>query len=52
MHKDGLMLKLSNYKLCCTKAIYRRSVPVASMLSPGAIIPPGGRMKQLFGAVV
>lgn len=22
------------------------------MLSPGASIPPGGRMKQLFGAVV
>lgn len=22
------------------------------MLSPGASVPPGGRMKQLFGAVV
>lgn len=55
--KDRCMLALSNYKLWCTKDIYRRRrrrrrIPVAIMLSPGASIPPGGRMKQLFGAVV
>jgi hypothetical protein len=27
-------------------------LPVAMMLSPGASTPPGGLMKQLFGAVV
>jgi hypothetical protein len=27
-------------------------LPVAMILSPGARIAPGGRMKQLFGAVV
>jgi hypothetical protein len=27
-------------------------LPVAMMLSPGASMPPGGLMKQLFGAVV
>lgn len=29
-----------------------RWLPVAMRLSPGARIAPGGRMKQLFGAVV
>lgn len=28
------------------------AIPVAIILSPGESIPPGGRMKQLFGAVV
>ena len=28
------------------------TVPVAIILSPGERIAPGGRMKQLFGAVV
>lgn len=27
-------------------------IPVAIRLSPGASIPPGGRIKQLLGAVV
>lgn len=29
-----------------------KKLPVAIRLSPGARIAPGGRMKQLFGAVV
>jgi hypothetical protein len=28
------------------------ALPVAMMLSPGASTPPGGLIKQLFGAVV
>ena len=29
-----------------------RLLPVATIVSPGARIAPGGRMKQLFGSVV
>lgn len=32
--------------------IIQRKLPVAMILSPGERIAPGGRMKQLFGAVV
>lgn len=29
-----------------------RLLPVATIVSPGARMAPGGRMKQLFGSVV
>lgn len=32
--------------------VKQKPLPVAIMLSPGLRIAPGGRMKQLFGAVV
>lgn len=38
-----------NEKIC--KRLHKL-LPVAMRLSPGASIAPGGRMKQLFGAVV